>query len=139
MRKTRVVKFKVAMDAEQAKAKKFREISFNCDMSEVSQETLETLACSAQVVRWQGEIRTHWEEKVPSEVKFGVPLFSKRAPIAMMTDEKIIEKATAMSELKKIMLTIDLLNSIGQEVPQEILDRLDELEAGEVAKAVAAL
>jgi len=126
----KTIEFKVAMDAEQARLKNYKTIKFEVDMSKVSRDTLETLACSAQTVRWQAEIRSHWDEKLPTTVEFGMPLFSKR-PSATITEERAIEKVNSMTELKKVSLMIDMYRSMGQKVPEELLSRLDELEENE--------
>lgn len=138
------IKFKVALNEEDKKAKKFREVEFRVDMSKVSRELLEKLACSAQVVRWQGEIRSHWELPVPKEVEFGKPLFSVGRTTSVkvtVTDEDVKKYLEKMSPAQKLQKTIEMMEDAGLTIPDEMLEKLNELtdaeEMAEVAKRLA--
>ena len=130
------ITFKVAMDAEQARAKQFKTVTLNVDMEKVSRETLETLACSAQVVRWQAEIRSHWGETIPERVEFGVPLFGtgRRPVVREMTIGEALEKVKLLSRKEQLDKLVQMYDAIGQEPPEAILDELDELRMEEVDK-----
>ncbi len=135
-----IIKFKVALNEEDKKAKKFREVEFRVDMKEVSREVLEKLACSAQVVRWQGEIRSHWELPVPKEVKFGQPLFSVgRTTVikAAVTEEDVKKYLEKLSPAQKLQKTIEMMEDAGLSIPDELLKQLDELTDAEEMELVA--
>ncbi len=127
----RTITFKVAMDAEAAKAGKHIQVKLNVDMDKVSRETLETLACSAQVVRWQAEIRARWGEAIPERVEFGVPLFgTARRTTTTVRDMSIgeaLEKVKALTRTDQLKNLVRMYDAIGQAPPQSILDELNEL------------
>lgn len=139
------IKFKVAMDAEQAKAGKHKEVVLKVDMSKVSRDTLETMACSAQVVRWQGEIRSHWtdflEGKMPTQVEFGKPLFSEgrtRTIVKEVTEDDVKKYLEKMTPAQKLQKTIEMMEDAGMPIPDELMQKLNELTDAEEMEAVAA-
>lgn len=141
----KTIKFKVAMDSEAAKAKQHKDVSLNVDMSKVSREVLETLACSAQVVRWQAEIRSHWDEfidgKLPREVEFGKPLFTEgrtRVVKAAVTEEDVKKYLEKLTPAQKLQKTIEMMEDAGMPIPDELMKKLDELTDAEEMEAVAA-
>ena len=75
-----VVKFKVAMDAEQAKAKNHHEVEFTVTFDGADEAKVVEMALKAQVVAWQSQVRAHWDEFIseglPKTVVFGEALFA---------------------------------------------------------------
>lgn len=78
--KNTVVKFKVAMDAEQAKAKNHQEVEFTVTFDGADEAKVVEMALKAQVVAWQSQVRAHWDEFIseglPKTVVFGEALFA---------------------------------------------------------------
>ena len=90
--KDTVVKFKVAMDAEQAKAKNHHEVEFTVTFEGADEAKVVEMALKAQVVAWQSQVRAHWDEFIseglPKTVVFGEALWeSSRGKVT-------VEKAT---------------------------------------------
>lgn len=90
--KDTVVKFKIAMDAEQAKAKNHQTVEFTCTFEGADEKAIVEMALKAQVVAWQSQIRAHWDEFItdglPKTVVFGDTLYeSTRGKVT-------VEKAT---------------------------------------------
>ena len=141
------VKFQVAMDAEQKAAKNLKTVQFKVNLGNISQEVIDKMAVSAQVVRWQGEIRTHWDEfikgELPGKVEFGSPLFSTSRTRTVtvtkpVTDEDVKKYVDGLSPARKLQQAIELMESNGMEIPDAMLEKLNELTDAEEMAAVAA-
>ena len=100
--KNTVVKFKVAMDNEQAKAKNHTSVEFTCTFEGADEAKVVEMALKAQVVAWQSQIRSNWDrfisEGLPKTVTFGEALYeSSKGKVT-------VEKAT--DTLKKQLSTM---------------------------------
>lgn len=87
-----VIKFKVAMDSEAAKNKEHKEVEINVSFENADEKKVVEMAMKAQVVAWQSQIRSHWDEFIsdglPKTVVFGEALWeSSRGKVT-------VEKAT---------------------------------------------
>lgn len=95
--KNTVVKFKVAMDAEQAKAKNHQEVEFTVTFEGADEAKVVEMALKAQVVAWQSQVRAHWDEFIseglPKTVVFGEALFA--------TTRGAVTVAKAMDKVKE--------------------------------------
>lgn len=136
------VKFKVAMDSEAKAAGKFHEVEFKVNMAAVSQEVVDKMAISAQVVRWQGEIRSHWDEflkgELPKVAQFGTPLFGTsrtRIVKAAVTDDDVKMYLEKLSPAMKLQKTIEMMEEAGMDIPPELLEKLDFLTDQEEVEA----
>ena len=106
--KNTVVKFKVAMDAEQAKAKNHQEVEFTVTFEGADEAKIVEMALKAQVVAWQSQVRAHWDEFVseglPKTVVFGEALFATTrgtVTVAKATDT-LKKQLSAMSAKEKL-------------------------------------
>ena len=76
------ITFKIARDSEAKSLGNTREVTITVNFDGVPEETVVKAALQAQVVSWQGQIRSHWDDfvagRLPDEVTFGNPLFEGR-------------------------------------------------------------
>lgn len=76
------VKFKVAMDAEQAKLENYEEVVLEVEFPEDCEAQLKADALKTQIIRWQGQIRKNWtkflEDGLKEKIVYGQPLYETR-------------------------------------------------------------
>jgi hypothetical protein len=99
---TTVVEFKVAMDAEAKRNGDFKTVKFTVTFDNVPEDTIRKAAIANQIVGWQSQIRSHWDEfskgELPEVVTFGQPLFAsaRRAVVRPPTEAEIQAQAVNM-------------------------------------------
>lgn len=111
------LKFNVAMDDEQKKAKNFKEVSVVVDFSEATRDQLIEMCKKPIVIALQSQIRNNWatfiKGEYPRELKFGDTLFESRRGGGVVTVDKaknvMIAQLSKMNEEEKVAY----LKSIG--------------------------
>jgi hypothetical protein len=98
---TTIVEFKISRDSEAKKANEVKVVKFTISFEGVSNDIIRKAAIADQIVRWQSQIRTHWDEfskgELPEMVTFGQPLFaSKRTVVRQMSQEEVQQAAVNM-------------------------------------------
>lgn len=138
------VTFKVAMNAEEKKAKNEKTVVFEVDFAGVGQDILQKHAVANMIVMWQSQIRSHWTEftqgELPKKVTFGAPLFSggRRSTCPVITVEKAEEHLLGQDRLTQVRMAIKCMRAAGMEVPdnlleEEILLKMEQDDQGELA------
>jgi len=109
------VEFKVSMNDEEKRAGNIFDVEIEVDEESASWEDLIKYAMKAYKVELQSQIRPNWEEFIkgnyPKELKFGEPLFAKRAGVVTLDKAKnvMIAQLSKMSQEEKV----EYLKSIG--------------------------
>jgi hypothetical protein len=98
---TVIVEFKISRDSEAKKANEVKVVKFTISFEGVSNDIIRKAAIANQIVGWQSQIRTHWDEfskgELPEVVTFGQPLFaSKRTVVRQMSQEEVQQAAVNM-------------------------------------------
>jgi hypothetical protein len=99
---TTTVEFKIAMDADAKKAGDVKTVKFNVSFEGVSDDIIRKAAIANQIVGWQSQLRSHWDEfskgELPEMVTFGQPLFTstRRTAVRPPTDAEIQAQAVNM-------------------------------------------
>jgi hypothetical protein len=99
---TTVIEFKIAMDADAKRNGDVKTVKFTISFDGVHDDTIRKAAIANQIVGWQSQIRSHWDEfskgELPEVVTFGQPLFasSRRAAVRPPTDAEIQAQAVNM-------------------------------------------
>jgi hypothetical protein len=74
------IEFKIAMDADAKRNGDVKTVKFTISFEGVSEDTIRKAAIANQIVGWQSQIRSHWDEfskgELPEVVTFGQPLFA---------------------------------------------------------------
>lgn len=136
------VKFKVAMDNEQKKLGNIKDITFDVSFDGVDPSVIQKAAIANMIVQWQGQIRSHWteftEKGLPEVVTFGNPLFASRgrAAAAPLTSEAALTHIKGQDRLTQITMAIDLMESIGQDVPDDLLEEELQLKQDLVTESI---
>ena len=111
------------------------EIILNVGFDGVEDEIIQKHALANMVVTWQGQIRTHWdaykEGKMPTDITFGVPLFGAsrgRTVTKKITSESANAWLNEGSKLDQLNKKIEMIESMGMEVPDHMWSKLEELE-----------
>jgi hypothetical protein len=77
---TAIVEFKISRDSEAKKANEVKVVKFTISFEGVSNDIIRKAAIANQIVGWQSQIRSHWDEfskgELPETVVFGQPLFA---------------------------------------------------------------
>jgi hypothetical protein len=139
------VTFKVAMNAEEKKAKNEKTVEFEVDFTNVPMDTLQKHAVANMIVMWQSQIRSHWTEftqgELPKKVTFGVPLFAggRRGTCPVITVEKAEEHILGQDRLTQVRMAIKLMRANNMDVPdalieEEVLLKMMQEEEQEVVK-----
>jgi hypothetical protein len=98
---TTIVEFKISRDAEAKKANEVKVVKFTISFEGVSNDIIRKAAIANQIVGWQTQLRSHWDEfskgELPEVVTFGQPLFaSKRTVVRQMSQEEVQQAAVNM-------------------------------------------
>jgi hypothetical protein len=98
---TAIVEFKISRDSEAKKANEVKVVKFTISFEGVSNDIIRKAAIANQIVGWQSQIRSHWDEfskgELPEVVTFGQPLFaSKRTVVRQMSQEEVQQAAVNM-------------------------------------------
>ena len=98
---TTIVEFKIAMDADAKRNGDVETVKFTISFEGVSDDIIRKAAIANQIVGWQSQIRSHWDEftkgELPEVVTFGQPLFaSKRTVVRQMSQEEVQQAAVNM-------------------------------------------
>jgi hypothetical protein len=98
---TAIVEFKISRDSEAKKANEVKVVKFTISFEGVSDDIIRKAAIANQIVGWQSQIRSHWDEfskgQLPEVVTFGQPLFaSKRTVVRQMSQEEVQQAAVNM-------------------------------------------
>jgi hypothetical protein len=100
---TTIVEFKISRDAEAKKANEVKVVKFTISFEGVSNDIIRKAAIANQIVGWQTQLRSHWDEfskgELPEVVTFGQPLFastSRRTVTRPPTDAEIQAQAVNM-------------------------------------------
>jgi hypothetical protein len=99
---TTIVEFKISRDAEAKKANEVKVVKFTISFEGVSNDIIRKAAIANQIVGWQSQIRSHWDEfskgELPEVVTFGQPLFAstRRTVTRPPTDAEIQAQAVNM-------------------------------------------
>ena len=146
------VEFKVSASEEDRKAGKTLTVRFKVNFTKTSGETFQALAIGAQNIRWQAQLKGAISadksladviKELPSEVEFGSPLFSTSRTRTVtvtkpVTDEDVKKYVEKLSPAQKLQQAIELMESNGMEIPDAMLEKLNELTDAEEMEAVAA-
>jgi hypothetical protein len=77
---TAIVEFKISRDSEAKKANEVKVVKFTISFEGVSDDIIRKAAIANQIVGWQSQLRSHWDEfskgQLPETVVFGQPLFA---------------------------------------------------------------
>jgi len=99
---TAIVEFKISRDSEAKKANEVKVVKFTISFEGVSDDIIRKAAIANQIVGWQSQIRSHWDEftkgELPEVVTFGQPLFAstRRAAVRPPTEAEIQAQAVNM-------------------------------------------
>jgi len=100
---TITVEFKTSMNEDAKKAGDIKTVKFIVMFEGVSDDIIRKAAIKNQIIGWQSQIRTHWDEfskgELPEVVTFGQPLFastSRRTVTRPPTDAEIQTQAVNM-------------------------------------------
>lgn len=122
------VTFKVAMNAEEKKAKNEKTVEFEVDFANVPTDIIQKHAVANMIVMWQSQIRSHWTEfvsgELPKKVTFGQPLFTggRRSTCPVITVEKAEEHILGQDRLTQVRMAIKCMRAAGMEVPDALLE-----------------
>jgi hypothetical protein len=96
------VEFKIAMDIDAKRKGDVETVKFLISFKGVDDDIIRKAAIANQIVGWQSQIRSHWDEfikgELPEIVTFGQPLFAstKRTITRPPTDAEIQAQAVNM-------------------------------------------
>ena len=123
---TTPVTFKIAMDAEQKNLKNFYEVSFEVSFDGVPPSLIQKHAIANQVVAWQSQIRSHWDDflkgELPKVITFGQVLFGGTRGQKVITED---DMRTFLSKM-----TPDQIRALLTEEQHEEQNELEEGEEG---------
>jgi isopentenyl phosphate kinase len=112
------VKFNVCMNNEEKKTGNVKEVILDVDFEGVSETDILAAAMKAQVVAWQSQIRTHWDDfatgKLPKKVTFGDTLFGKKTGVKIMTADQMADHINMLPEAEKAIAIAALLAKLGK-------------------------